>query len=347
MGVLNFFEHSKAHTQSLVQPDDKPFESKAEREIFVRSIGDHYVANLELNLSERELNKMSITDGAEMWRLFVLFRHKMSIDDPSILEEDDRRLDRLAHSIASKVMNAKELYCIYSTITGEPYLFSDTIPFGEKYICTPPDIRFATPCFLEYMKEKYPKDIFEFKKIENGENGDGIKTFISKCVHINGACGYEINSEYAAVDSEFVEIPRIAIPEDVNPDLMKWMILLSQIETIASEDDRLIYNLYFGFFSREILDAKFLVPVKENGDKIWGYPILPGKFDRQAVAIFTDMHRFNEYYKGWNYRLASISDIISNYDVIINNTSHPKLGFYIGEQTYSDILNRAMNSIAE
>jgi len=343
MGVLNFFEYSKTHSKSLVQPDDKPVLTKAEREVFVRSIGDHYVANLELDLSERELNKMSITDGAEMWRLFVLFRHKMSIKDPSILEEDDRRIDRLAHFLSTKVMNAKELYCIYSKLTGEPYLFSDTVPLGDRYLCTPPDIRFVTPCYIEYMLEKYPKDIFEFRKIENGESGQGIRNFISKCVYINGACGYEINSEFAAVDSEFVEIPRVDIPDDVNPDLMKWMILLSQIETIATEDERLIYNLYFGLFSKEILEARFLVPVKEDDDKIWGYPILPGKFDRQAVAIFTDMHRFNEYYSGWKYRLASLSDIISNYDVIINNTSHPKLGFYIGEQTYLDIINRAKN----
>ncbi|MCR4781473.1 MAG: hypothetical protein K5851_01805 [Lachnospiraceae bacterium] len=348
MGVLNFLEHSKKRSKSLVQPDDKPFENKEEKDIFVRSIGDHYVANLELDLSDKELEKMSITDGAEMWRLFVMFRNKMSMKDPSILEEDDRRLDRLADALIEKVFKAKELYCIYSKSTGEPYLFSDTIKLDEGYICTPPDIRFITPAYKGIMEKLYPDDIFELRRIDNVHNSGEIEKFISHCIYVNGACGFELNSEFAAIDSEFVEIDKsLAVNEGdvVNPNLMRWMIVMSQIDSIKTEDERLIYNLCFGFFSREIQKAEFLVPVKETDDeKIFGYAIEPGKFDRKAVQMYTDMDRFNEKYRGWKYRKAKLGDVIVEHDVIINDASHPRLGFYIGEQVYKDIQDRIETS---
>ncbi len=349
MGVFNFFDYSKKNSRCLGHPDDVPFEGNSDRDSFTRSLGDYYVANRELDLSAKELNKMSITDGAEMWRLFVLFRHKMTQKDPSILEKDDERIDKLARALAEKALATDELYCIYSKSTGEPYLFSETVKLDEGYICTPPDIRFITPAYLPIAKKEYPEETFEFVRISNGDDRKGIERFIVDAIRINGACGFELNSDSAAIDSGFLELDyslsSLEKADLVNPELMRWMIMMSQIDDIRTEDERIIYNLYFGFFSREIQKATFLVPVKEaDGEKIFGYAINPGKYDRQAVAMYTDKTRFNEHYSGWAIREAALSDVIVKHDVVINSTNHPKLGFYIGKQIYEDIKSRAATS---
>ncbi len=44
-------------------------------------------------------------------------------------------------------------------------------------MCTPPDIMIFTEAYKSVMSTQFQEDRFEIKKIENGENRDGIRNF--------------------------------------------------------------------------------------------------------------------------------------------------------------------------
>ena len=50
----------------------------------------------------------------------------------------------------------------------------------------------------------------------------------------------------------FDGVPAINVPV-TNPGLMRWMLLMGQMHEPKTDDARLIYNMYFGFFLQELL----------------------------------------------------------------------------------------------
>lgn len=166
------------------------------------------------------------------------------------------------------MLNADEIYCLYNKLTDQPHLFSRTVQQNDGYLCTPPDVRIFTKAYADYALQKYPDDIFELKKIVRGAYGKGIEDFLGECFYLNGAQGIEIHSEYVSIDTamlvpppDFTGINEINIPV-MNPDLMRWMLLMAQMPKSETNDEELMYKLYYRFMSMEAVKAKFLVPMK-------------------------------------------------------------------------------------
>lgn len=374
MGLFDFLKketsgrasaHSENKPYTVVRSDSIPIASEEEERHFTKTIGDEYVAKRQLELTNDELEAMSITDGAEMWRLYSWFHRQADPDDTEEKRMLSRkRLDRLGETLAKKVLDADEIYCLYNKRTGEPHLFSRTIQQNGGYLCTPPDIRIFTKAYADHAMKHYPDDLFEMRRIEKGDNGSGIESFLGECFYLNGAQGIEIHSEQAAIDAgmlvpppDFTGVKDTSIPV-MNPDLMRWMLLIAQLPEPQdiSDDEELIFRLYYRFMSIEAVKAKFLVPIKPEKDlpKDMGsekivlqkdtkffIAMSRGGSDRDAVMMYTDWKRMRERYDGWSSMVLKIGQIIDVNDAVLNPTSYPRIGAYIRKDTFEEMSRTA------
>ncbi len=349
--------------EGLVRSDSDLIASKEEETLFTKMIGDDYISKRQLDLTDEELEKMSITDGAEMWRLFSWYKKNVVLDDSKEkTEESHIKIERVAVNLIKKVMKAEELLYVYNVETGEPHLFSQTIKQNSGYLCTPPDIRIFTKSYELLAKSRYTSELLEIRSIENGEDGRGIEKFLNDCFYLNGAQGIGINNEETAINADMIiSPPDFSGTKDINipitnPNVLRWMLLMAQIPKIETDDEKLIYGLYSRFMSKEILKARFLVPMQKDADfpkaeefgKITiekattiGFAQMKGKYDRAAIIMYTDWKKLREKYDGCDGMIMTIEEIISSFDVAINVTSHTKLGFYIGKEMYEDIKMKA------
>lgn len=329
---------------------------------YISALGDTYVMSKGLNLTDEELENLSVTDLSEIWRMFAWFHGKNKEHEDEDKRADNRKkIERIAAVICKKLLVLNEIYYLYNKQTGEPHMFSRTVKREEGYLCTPPDIMLITKAYQPVMEKYYAGDRFELRKIENGEDGKGIYNFLGSTFYLNGACGIEVNSAEVSVDAsmlvpkpDYSGIPEINIPV-TNPDVERWMLLIGQMNSPETEDEKLIYKLYYGFMSSEMVKAKFLIPMQkdpaqtetpdENGkvtlkkDTTINFPTMDGKYGRPAVRMFTDWKRLRMAFpdEKWGGMIQPISGFINAMDCAINATQFPKAGDYVGEEMYKDM----------
>lgn len=330
----------------------------AVHQAYVSALGDAFVASQKLELSERDRESMSLTDCAEVWRLFSWFRSTISETESQKQKSEENR-DKLGALMCKKLLAAKEIYCVVNRKTGEPHLFSHTIPQQGSYECTPPDICILTKAYKADLEKQYPEDRIEIRKIENGENGDGIKNFLADAFYLNGACGVGILFEQASVGAEaLVPKPDYSGVDPrkapvTNPAVMRWMLLLNQMGQPETESERVVCGVYHRFLALALREARFLVPVRRSGP-----PPNPaqnesrtlqkgdcievftgkGKGERDAVRLYTDWKRLREGCgPEWNAVVQPIDELIGRMDCAINVTAHPESGYYLDEEMYRQI----------
>lgn len=126
-----------------------------------------------------------------------------------------------------------------------------------------------------------------------------------------------------------------------------------------TNDEELIYKLYYRFMSMEAVKAKFLVPMKleenfpqsnktekivlKSGAK-FSIAVMKGKYDREAVIMYTDWKRLRECYNGWSGSIMTLSNIINNNDAVINPTNHPRSDFISAKKCMRKWLHTQINS---
>lgn len=326
---------------------------------YINTLGDIYVKDKDMNISDDEIEKLSITDCGEISRLFSWF-HSKDTDEQQLIE-NKKKIDCMAFAIAKKVLASDEIYCIFSKNSGEPYMFSQTYAKNGGYAVSPPNIRILTKAYEESFKSIFPAEKYEIRAVANGDKKDGIYNFLGSTFYLNGACGVEVLTDDVAISAQtfvpepdYSDIPERNIPI-TNPALMRWMLLLSQFGTPKDREGEIIYDLYYRFFSLEIPKAKFLIPMRtddkvdepdENGMTILkkGLTIqlaeTDGKYGRSAVQMYTDWKRLRMVYdKEWDSMVSTISDMIGKRDCVINLTKFHYAAFYIGKDMYDDMCN--------
>ncbi len=281
---------------------------------YINALGDGYIQGKKLELTGEEIQELSITDCAELWRLYGWFRSQTaSADSEEQKQEKGRKLAVIVKALCQKILAADEIYCVFNKKTGEPHLFSKTVQQEENYMCAPPSIMIFTDAYQSVMSSYYTTETMEVKKIEKGEDGKGIYNFLGSTFYLNGACGVAVLSEQTIISAaELVAPPDYSQlkPQDVpvtNPDLVRWLLLMGQMPKLETEDEKTIYTLYVGFLEREMLTAKFLIPMKTDGDlpqpdesgeavlkkdSSISISVTEGKNGRQAVHMYTDWKRF-------------------------------------------------------
>jgi len=316
---------------------------KEVHDAYITAMGDAYIIKAELVISEEEMNRMSLTDLAELWRMNSWYHATVRKGEP---EEDKQlnlsRLNKVCETLCRKIREADSFYCVYSKLTGEPYMFSRTVKKDEGYVCTPPNIRIIPKAYYSVYKDTYTTDKLELKLIENGEERKEICNFLGDSFYLNGAMGVEIITEMTPVDAgalvkapEKTDAPIVTVPV-TNPDVMRWVLLLGQIGTPKNDDEKLIFNLYYSFFARAAKDARFLVPMKKAEEK--EIATQPGKNGRTAVKMFTDWRRFKALYdEEWGGLIQTMGNVIETFDIAINPGSFPGLGGYIEADMYEQM----------
>lgn len=329
---------------------------------YLTALSRIFLPDQELLVSDHDLEQMTVTDIAEVLRLFGFARaHAEKNKEKSDYENADEQIqiNRLGNGLVKKILSVKEMYCLYSKDTGEPMMFSRTIQQETGYYCTPPEIQITTKARAEAEKSALPEDSpGEWKRIENSSGGDGIKNFLGNAFYLNGSQAVRVVSNHTIITAEelvappqYDGIPEIQIPV-TNPRVMRWLLLINQQQSPEDEDAKIIYTVHFGFLSMACREAKFLVPVQtdpkgsppdETGkvvlqqDTAVSFPLVPGR-DRPAVCVYTDWKRMRSVYDdSWGGLLMTLDQMIDQFDVVVNLTENEKAGCYIDREMYEQM----------
>ncbi len=337
---------------------DREASTKELHNAYIGALGDEYIGRRKLRLEDSDIEGFSITDCAEVWRLFAWFWFQNE-ENEHMKEENQRKLEKLKIALCEKILNADRILCVYNKKTGEPHLFSKTINSGENYLCTPPSILIFPKAYERMLVPRYTNDTFGVREVENGEAKDGIHNFLGANFYLNGACKVVVIAEQVEIDAPLLVAPpdySKLKPQNVpvtNPDLVRWMLLLGQAKSPETKDEQTIYSLYYRFMSQELIRAKLLIPVKkdkefpsadEDGkavikdDTSMYFPTMEGKYGRPAVRMYTDWKRLRMVYDfEWGGLVQPIEGMIDVMDCAINVTQYVGAGCYIGKEMFEEM----------
>ena len=322
-----------------------------------------FVAIQEGQLTNEDYLASSLDDSVEILRLFLWkCRQNQETESEESYQANTRKLERLAEIVKDKLLAADSVYAVYSEKTGEPYLFSTTYDRGEEgYLCTDPMIMLLTPSWYRQFKETIdsrPNSVV--KLIENTEDKKGIENFLGTAFYLNGALGTIFNSKEVSISAsalvqkpDFSNLPEIQVPV-MNPDVVRWMLLMGQLDSPTTEDEEVIYKLYYKFFSMAVPKAKFFLPLEaasglsEGGQESnsfvleesakFNIPTGEGKNGRNSVPVFTDWKRLRMVFdEKWNGMIEEAGGMIEVFDYAINPTEYYEAGAYVSLTAFKEM----------
>ena len=298
-------------------------------------------------LTEEDREKLAASDISEIWSLYW----KAHLEDFERVKEiklkvDQRRRD-FFNLIREKLFLLDDLYVIYSTITNEPHLFATASLDGNKGVTVSHSWVYLIPSsYMHYRKEIYKKEErFDFKRIENGPEKEGIRNFLRDLFIYDGVESILYFTEDTLIFAkELMDLPNYEGVDEAeipvtNPDLMKFLHLSSQLNGIEDKEEKHIGNAYIYIFARFSQTAKFIAPMRLHGyDQLlednpqtdtepnipFNLAIQQGKTKEKAVQVYTDWKRlrkhFGEEYKGL---VVTLDELVKDYDVVINPGEYP------------------------
>ena len=322
-----------------------------------------FVTIQEGKVGDEDYQALSLEDSIEILQAFLWdCRQNQETESEESYQANTRKLERLAEIVKDKLLVADSVYAVYSEKTGEPYLFSTTYDRGEEgYLCTDPMIMLFTPrCYHRFKEtiDSRPKSVV--KLIENTEDKKGIENFLGTAFYLNGALGAFFNSKEVSIAAsvlvpkpDFSDLPEIQVPV-MNPDVVRWMLLMGQLDSPTTEDEEVIYKLYYKFFSMAVPKAKFLLPLEaasgfpEGGQEAnsfvleesakFNIPTGEGKNGRNSVPVFTDWKRLRMVFdEKWNGMIENAGNMIEFFDYAINPTEYYEAGAYVGLTAFKDM----------
>ena len=322
-----------------------------------------FVTIQEGKVGDEDYQALSLEDSIEILQAFLWdCRQNQETESEESYQDNTRKLERLAEIVKDKLLAADSIYAVYSEKTGEPYLFSTTYDRGEEgYLCTDPMIMLFTPrCYHRFKEtiDSRPKSVV--KLIENTEDKKGIENFLGTAFYLNGALGAFFNSKEVSIAAsvlvpkpDFSDLPEIQVPV-MNPDVVRWMLLMGQLDSLTTEDEEVIYKLYYKFFSMAVPKAKFLLPLEatsgfpEGGQEAnsfvleesakFNIPTGEGKNGRNSVPVFTDWKRLRMVFdEKWNGMIENAGNMIEFFDYAINPTEYHEAGAYVSLTAFRDM----------
>lgn len=327
---------------------------------YIAALGESFVSAKDLILSEEDEAALTLTDCAEIFRLYTWFHGKDmqtgADETKAVLME---KLQKFSLLMADKLVAEEVLYCPYSKKTGKPYLFSRVAKQGEQdLVCSPPNVLVFTSAYHKTMAPHFDDDRFEVKEIVNDENKKEIAKFFRECICVNGAAGVCILSEQTGIPANMLvtqEMLKACADYETlsNPELMRYIQLIEQIGKPQTSDEETIYKLYYAYLSRVLLRAKLLVPVRASKplpkvvkegrmpipkDTKIAFYTLQGKEGRVAACMYTDYASAKEAnVSGCDYMLKSVGTMIGEFDCVLNMSKEGKSACYVNEAMFEDM----------
>jgi len=295
-------------------------------------------------LMDEDRRRFSIADLIEIWRQSIRF-----CDDSAAQHSHGthafylEKILLLMEQVRATLLTLDEIYAVYSVKTGEPALFiSSTRNKDGSLEPAETMVRLIPAAYKE--KITYP-DEFVLRRIENGPDKDGIQNFLNEVIFLNGAEGIEFISDETSINAKaLVKSPDLEGMREVdkpimNPEVVRCLLMIGQISdttTLGKRDRDFLSNLYFHRLTEALKTARFIVPIKVEGelpkpnekgetsfaeDVKYEVAMKELKDNKKAVPIFTDWKRFNEEYGDeWRGLLQQLGGPLIPHPVLINGT---------------------------
>ena len=349
---LDIYKGTVLHSENA--PDEQRYNA------YIAALGNAFVNEQECKLTKEDCERLAASDISEIWQLYYKAHAEEAkqFEAKQVLLNYKRR--ELYKLIREKLFLLDDIYIIYSTITNEPHLFATASLDGNKGMTVSHSRVYLIPSsYMHYRKEIYKKDErFDFKRIENGPEKEGIRNFLRDLFIYDGVESILYFTEDTLIFAkELMDLPNYEGVDEAeipvtNPDLMKFLHLSSQSDGIEDKEQKNIGKAYFYLLARFTKTAKFIAPMQLHGyDQLlednpqtaiepnipFNLAIRPGKTKEKAVQVYTDWKRlrkhFGEEYKGL---VVTLDELIKDYDVVINPGEYP-IALFMTEEFFNAV----------
>ena len=237
--------------------------------------------------------------------------------------------------------------------------------YNDVYDCTQPKILLFTEAYLKDYESKYKRPVYDIIKFDKNDSLDEVEDILGMYFYLNGVSGIHVLYDNVSLEAEqlvpkpdYSKIPENKVPI-MNPELVKWMLLVGQLEKSTKDDKDIYLTLYKKYLHRALLKTKFLVPIKsgspapvisDNGNVQLTNELKAnlatsiGKYEKESLRIYTDWKRLlTEYSSDWSAFVQPLSALIHEFDCAVNVTLYTASSYYVTEELYDEIINEIIN----
>ena len=330
------------------------------------ALGIAFVDEQEGKLTKEDCEKLTASDISEIWQLYykVHAEEAKRMEAKQVLLKYKRR--ELYKLIREKLFLVDDIYVVYSVETDEPYLFSHASEDEKGSLSvTMPMAQLIPSSYIHNLKEMFGKnEKFDFKRIENGPDKEGIRNFIRDLFIYDGIRGIQYCGEKTTILAEqLVDLPRYkGIDEKeipvTNPNVIKWLYLARQLGKLNTKDKKTLSQVYLYQFYEALKTAKFIAPMRLHGyDQLlednpqteiepnipFDLAMQPGKTKELALLVYTDWKRLRKHYgEDCKGLIVTLDEQLEYYDVVINPKDHPMAAATITEELYNEVKKKTV-----
>ena len=213
---------------------------------YIVALGVAFVDEQEGKLTKEDCEKLTASDISEIWQLYykVHAEEAKRFEAKQVLLNYKRR--ELYKLIREKLFLVDDIYVVYSVETDEPYLFSHASEDEKGSLSvTMPMAQLIPSSYIHNLKEMFGKnEKFDFKRIENGPDKEGIRNFIRDLFIYDGIRGIQYCGEKTTILAEqLVDLPRYKGMDEIeipvkNPNVVKWLYLARQLGKLNTKDKK-------------------------------------------------------------------------------------------------------------
>ena len=325
------------------------------------ALGIAFVDEQEGKLTKEDCEKLTASDISEIWQLYykVHAEEAKRLEAKQVLLKYKRR--ELYKLIREKLFLVDDIYVVYSVETDEPYLFSHASEDEKGSLSvTMPMAQLIPSSYIHNLKEMFGKnEKFDFKRIENGPDKEGIRNFIRDLFIYDGIRGIQYCGEKTTILAEqLVDLPRYKGMDEIeipvtNPNVVKWLYLARQLGKLNTKDKKRLSQVYLYQFYEALKTAKLLAPMRLHGyDQLLEEnpqtdvePNIPfdlamqtGKTKEWTLKVYTDWKRLRKHYgEDCKALIVTIDEQLAFHDVVINPGDHPMAASTITEEWYNEV----------
>ena len=328
---------------------------------YIVALGVAFVDEQEGKLTKEDCEKLAASDISEIWQLYyrVHAEEAKQFEAKQVLLKYKRR--EFYKLIREKLFLLDDVYVVYSLETDEPYLFSHASK-NEKgsLFVSMPMAQLIPSSYIHNLKEMFGKnENFDFKRIDNGPDKEGIRNFIRDLFIYDGIRGIQYCGEKTTILAEqLVDLPRYKGMDEIeipvtNPNLIQWLYLARQLGKLNTKDKKTLSQIYLYEYYNALKTAKLLAPMRLHGyDQLleenpqtdvepnipFDLAMQPGNTKEWTLKVYTDWKRLRKHYgEDCKALIVTLDEQLAFHDVVINPGDHPMAASTITEEWYNEV----------
>jgi len=350
---LDIYKGTVLHSENA--PDAQRYNA------YITALGIAFVDEQEGKLTKEDCEKLAASDISEIWQLYyrVHAEEAKQFEAKQVLLKYKRR--EFYKLIREKLFLLDDVYVVYSVETDEPYLFSNASKDekGSLFVSMPM-AQLIPSSYIHNLKEMFGKnENFDFKRIDNGPDKEGIRNFIRDLFIYDGIRGIQYCGEKTTILAEqLVDLPRYKGMDEIeipvtNPNLIQWLYLARQLGKLNTKDKKTLSQIYLYEYYKALKTAKLLAPMRLHGyDQLleenpqtdvepnipFDLAMQPGQTKELTLRVYTDWKRLRKHYgEDCKALIVTIDEQLAFHDVVINPGDHPMAASTITEEWYNEV----------